>query len=218
MVLSIPGWISTNTYDSEVQSAPVRELDDVDREILRLLLADGRRSYADIADHVDRSPPAVSDRIDRLTELGVIRSFTVDLDRSQLLTGIEVLVELSVAPGEVGTVRDEIRDLPGVEHVFETAGGRLVTTMTVPDGDVASYLAGSIDLASVRELDVNLLADATWDPTLGDVALGLTCAECDNTVTSEGVTATVGGDRYEFCCPSCRERFVDRYERLEADA
>lgn len=196
----------------------MRDLDDVDREILRLLLADGRRSYADIAEHVDRSPPAVSDRIDRLADLGVIRGFTVDLDRSRLVTGIEVLVDLDVEPGRTAAVRAGLRQVEGVEHVFETASGRLLATMTVPDGDVASYLAESVDLASVRTMDVRLLADAEWDPALGNATLGLSCAECDNTVTGEGVAATLGGTRYEFCCPSCRERFTERYERLEADA
>ncbi|MFB6083699.1 MAG: Lrp/AsnC family transcriptional regulator, partial [Halorientalis sp.] len=47
----------------------MRGLDETDREILDILLSDGRRPYSDIAEAVDLSPPAVSDRIDRLQEL-----------------------------------------------------------------------------------------------------------------------------------------------------
>ncbi|MFC6725497.1 Lrp/AsnC family transcriptional regulator, partial [Halobium palmae] len=60
----------------------MRDLDDTDREILRLLLANARRPYSDIAEHVGLSAPAVSDRVERLQELGVVRGFTLDLDRS----------------------------------------------------------------------------------------------------------------------------------------
>lgn len=196
----------------------MRELDDTDREILRLLLEDARRPYADIAEHVDLSPPAVSDRIERLLELGVVRRFTAELDRSALLEGVEVLVELDVTPGEAGAVRSRLAELAGVEHVFETADGAFVCTATVPDGDVTAYLSGAVDLDAVRDVEVRLLAGAEWRPRLGDATLGLACAECENTVTSEGVVATIDGERREFCCPSCRERFEERYEQLKADA
>jgi hypothetical protein len=53
---------------------------------------------------------------------------------------------------------------------------------------------------------------------LGEATLGLECAECGNTVTSEGVTATLDGERYEFCCGSCEARFVERYEELKEGA
>lgn len=192
----------------------MRDLDDTDREILRLLLEDARRPYSDIAEHVDLSAPAVSDRVERLRDLGVIRRFTVDVDRSKLREGIDVLVELRVAPAAVGDVRTAVRDLDGVEHVFETGDARLLFTATVPDGAVVDHLGQAVDLERVVDLEVRLLAGAEWHPGLGEATLGLTCAECGNTVTSEGVAATIGGERYEFCCPSCRGRFQDRYEEL----
>ena len=41
----------------------MRGLDDTDREILRLLLENGRKPYREIASAVDLSAPAVSDRV-----------------------------------------------------------------------------------------------------------------------------------------------------------
>lgn len=196
----------------------MRDLDDTDRDILRLLLEDARRPYSDIADNVDLSAPAVSDRVERLSDLGVIRRFTVDVDRSTLREGTEVLIEFSVRPAALGEVRSALRELDGVEHLFETADARLVATVIVPEGDVLDYIAGTVDLDKVLDLEVCPLAAAEWHPGLGEATLGLTCAECGNTVTSEGVAATVGGDRYEFCCPSCRARFRDRYEELREGA
>jgi DNA-binding Lrp family transcriptional regulator/YHS domain-containing protein len=196
----------------------MRDLDDTDREILRLLLEDARRPYADIAEHVGLSPPAVSDRVDRLRELGVIQRFTLDLDRSLLREGVDVLVTIDVAPGAVTETRAALAALDGVEHVLETAEGRLLASMTVPDEDVRGHLRNAVDFDAVRSLSVELLTGADWTPGLGEASIGMDCVECGNTVTGEGVVATVGGTEYAFCCESCEARFRDRYEELEQGA
>lgn len=189
----------------------MRDLDETDRDIIRLLLADARRPYADIAEEVDLSGPAVSDRVGRLQELGVVRRFTVDLDRSALRDGVRVLVECSVRPDAVDDLRAALAGTDPVEHLLETAGGDLLATATVPDGRVREHLP----LGGAEDVSVRPLAASSWHPSVGEASLGLTCVECGNTVTSEGMTATVGGQRREFCCPSCRERFEDRYAELE---
>jgi Lrp/AsnC family leucine-responsive transcriptional regulator len=194
----------------------MRDLDDTDREILRLLLADARRPYADIAEHVGLSPPAVSDRVERLREWGVIEGFTLELDRSTLREGVEVLVELTVAPDAVSETKAALAGLSGVEHLFETADGTLFVTATAPDGDVRSHFSDTVDFQAVQEFSVHLLADQRWHPGLGEASLDLACAECGNRVTSEGVTSTLDGERYAFCCTSCQDRFVERYEELKA--
>ncbi|WP_254822176.1 AsnC family transcriptional regulator [Haloglomus halophilum] len=196
----------------------MRDLDDTDRKILRLLLEDARRPYADIAERVDLSPPAVSDRVDRLHELGVIERFTVDIDRSALRDGVQVLVTLRTAPDAVSELRAALADLDGVEHVFETADGRVIASMAAPDGEVRNYLAGALDLDAVEGLTVDLLADAEWTPALGDATIGIDCVQCGNTVTGEGVLSEVGGTQRAFCCESCEAAFRERYEELEQGA
>lgn len=193
----------------------MRDLDDTDRELLRRLLEDGRQSYSALAEAVGLSAPAVSDRIDRLQELGVIERFTVDLDRSVLQDGVRLAVTFEVEPGESGAVREALADVDGVEHVFATADSRLFVGAAVPDGDVETHLAPAFETGAIEAVDVSPLVAADWHPALGEAALGLTCAECDNTVTSEGTTATIEGERYEFCCGSCEARFVERYDDLK---
>ena len=196
----------------------MRDLDDTDRRLIRLLLADARRPYSELAEAVDLSAPAVSDRVDRLRELGVIERFTLDLDRSRLRDGIRLAVTLSVDPDETAAVREALAGVAGVEHVFETADGRLVVVGTLPDAAVREHLAPAFETGAVEDVDVSPLVGADRHPWLGEATLGLDCAECGNTVTSEGVTATVGGDAQEFCCESCESRFRQRYEELEEGA
>lgn len=196
----------------------MRGLDDTDREILQLLLENGRQPFSDIAEEVGLSPPSVSDRIDRLQEIGLIRRFTVDLDRSLLDEGVPVLVDLTVVPGESESVRDDVRDIDNVGHVFTTADERIVFTVTAPNGDVTGLLTDALNMDEVARYEVDLLADSDWQPTLGDVEFAATCVECGNRVTSEGERSELDGTVYHFCCENCQSVFEDRYQELRQGA
>ncbi len=192
----------------------MRDLDDTDRELLRLLLTEGRAPYKELSEAVDLSPPAVRDRIDRLRELGVIERFTVDIDRSLLQEGSRVVVTLGVTPGATDTIRAALDGVDGVEHVLVTADSRLLVVATIPDGDVETALAPAFETGVVESIDVTPLVGTNWYPAIGEATLGLECAECGNSVTAEGATATIDDERYEFCCRSCLSRFEDRHEEL----
>lgn len=189
------------------------QLDETDLEILRLLIEDARRPYSDMADRVDLSPPTVSDRIDRLVELGVIERFTAAVNRSTLSGGIPILVDLRAKPGRVEDVRRTLESEPVVEHVFVSADQRVTFTATVDEPDVGEAILADVDDA-IQEYDVRLLAEESWNPVPPNVTLAIACDECGNTVTSEGESTRIDGRRYHFCCSSCQSRFETRYERL----
>ena len=196
----------------------MRDLDDTDRDILRLLLENARRPYSDIAESVGLSPPAVSDRIERMEDLGVVRRFTVDLDRSMLEDGTPVLVELDVDPGATDEIRASLAGSDVVEHVFVTADGDVLFQARVVEPDVTAFLRETVEMSTVRDVSVRLLANSDWQPSVSDVSLALTCAECGNSVTVEGESAFVGDTLYHFCCESCLENFEERFERLQREA
>lgn len=196
----------------------MRGLDDTDRQILDILLTDGRCPYSEIADAVDLSPPAVSDRIDRLQNLGIVRRFTVDLDRSVLREGVPVLIDLQVRPGRAEGVAAALSDADPVEHVFATADERIVVTATVDDGDVSGLLRETVDMGVLTGYDVDLLDDTTWSPAMDGAEFAPECAECGNTVDAEGETRELDGTHYHFCCSSCESRFVEQYEELRDGA
>lgn len=58
-------------------------------------------------------------------------------------------------------------------------------------------------MTRVADYEVTLLTGVEWTPSIGGTEFALTCAECGNTVTSEGSAARIGDDLYQFCCPSC---------------
>ncbi len=194
----------------------MRGLDETDREIVRMLIEDGRRPYSDIAAQVDLSAPAVSDRVDRLQELGVIRRFTADIDRDMLREGTAALVTVRAAPGDGTRVRDALADTDHVEYLFLTADETVVCTVVAED--VRGFLADRLPTDAVTDYDVRLLSESVWTPRFDHPELAPECVECGNRVGSDGERERLDGDSYHFCCSSCRDAFVERYERLSDGA
>ena len=195
----------------------MRDLDEIDRTIIRLLLENARRPYSDIADHVELSAPAVANRVDRLESLGVIRGFTLDLDRSMVRDGMAALVELAVDPGHTETVADSLRGDDRIEHLYRTADARVVVHARLGATGVDGLLV-TVETDHLREIDVSPLSSADWTPQFGEATLAVDCVECGNPVTSEGERAVIDGTQYHFCCGSCLANFEAQFEQLQRGA
>lgn len=192
----------------------MRGLDETDEEILDLLLTDGRAPYSEIAETVGLSAPAVSDRIDRLREVGLLRRFTVDLDRDMLREGQSLLLTVEGKPGAGERIADRLEDHAATEHVFRTVDDTVVCTLVASEDELDGLLSAEL-AEDVREYDLGLLADSAWEPSVGEATLAPDCVECGNTVTAEGERERFDGETYHFCCSSCRASFRDRYETLK---
>jgi DNA-binding Lrp family transcriptional regulator len=196
----------------------MRTLDETDMEILSLLLEDARRPFSDIGEEVGLSGPAVSDRVKRLRETGVIEGFTVEVNRAELRAGVPVFVRIGNPPDETGPLRDRISGAEGVEHLFVTAEGEIWFYGRTDGRNVRRWVEDLLDGAPVSEYSVTLVDDLEWTPSLDGTEFAVTCVECGNTVDSEGEAARIDGDVYHFCCSSCRGQFEERYRRLEEGA
>ena len=109
--------------ETHVTSAIDRHLDDQDRQILALLVEDGRRTYDDIARRVSLSAPAVKRRVDRLRARGALQGFTAVVNHNALGDHTEALIELFYAPGTLlDQVAATLRDHPEVVEAWSVTG------------------------------------------------------------------------------------------------
>ena len=98
-------------------------MDASDRQILALLVEDGRRTYDDIARHVSLSAPAVKRRVDRLRQRGALRGFTAVIDHAALGDMTEALIELFFAAGTpLDAVTETLRPHPEVVEAWSVTG------------------------------------------------------------------------------------------------
>ena len=98
------------------------QLDHVDLKILRILLEDGRASYAYIAKEAKLSDVAVKKRIEKLMSRGVIKKISAQVDRAKLGYPYTFFIELRVDPTEIYSVYRKLSSLPNILEVFIVAG------------------------------------------------------------------------------------------------
>jgi Lrp/AsnC family transcriptional regulator, leucine-responsive regulatory protein len=101
----------------------MERLGDIDRKILAILQAEGRRSFADIGREVGLSTPAVKRRVDRLEAIGVIRGYAAVLDAAKLGLGFEAIAEIYCAERTApADVLDSVVSVPEVVSAVTVSG------------------------------------------------------------------------------------------------
>lgn len=78
-------------------------MDKINREILKTLQKNGRISFADLGKKVHLSAPAVTERVKKLEETGVIKGYRASIDFEQLGYPIEAMIQAKVFLGKEST-------------------------------------------------------------------------------------------------------------------
>src|SRR5690606_5218659 len=106
---------------------------DVSKAIIEQLQDDGRRSYSEIGKAVGLSEAAVRQRVQKLTEAGVMQIVAVT-DPMQLGFFRQAMVGISVA-GDTTLVAEQLGTLPAVDYVVLTAGSFDILAEVVCEND-----------------------------------------------------------------------------------
>ncbi len=120
-IRNLGGAVSQETLNSYADKIKLgRRMDEIDRQIIRILKGDGRAAYIDIGKKVGLSEGAVRKRVKLLTDSGVIRRFTVKISVGE---GAEAITLLATNPSfPTQEVSDRIRKIPNVETLYEVTG------------------------------------------------------------------------------------------------
>ncbi|THG32031.1 Lrp/AsnC family transcriptional regulator [Naasia lichenicola] len=108
-------------------------LDSVSKAIIEQLQADGRRSYAEIGKVVGLSEAAVRQRVQKLTDSGVMQIVAVT-DPMQLGFYRQAMIGIRVS-GDTRTVADKLASLPSVDYVVLTAGNFDILAEVICEND-----------------------------------------------------------------------------------
>lgn len=97
-------------------------LDQVNIRILQQLIVDPRLSMSELARRVKMSPPAVTERVQRLEEAGVIAGYRLDLDPRALGLPVAAYVRVRPAPGQLQRVAEVARETAEVVECHRVTG------------------------------------------------------------------------------------------------
>ncbi len=98
-------------------------MEDLDRQIVRLLSTDGRMSYTDLGKATGLSTSAVHQRVRRLEQRGVLRGYAAIVD--PVAVGLPLTAFVSVKPIDPSApddVADRLAELSEIEACHSVAG------------------------------------------------------------------------------------------------
>lgn len=97
-------------------------LDETDWRLLDALQRDGRATYADLGRLVGLSPSAVTERVRRLEESGVITGYTAEVDAEKVGLAIHALVRLRYPHGNYKPFHDLLATTPEIGAAHHVTG------------------------------------------------------------------------------------------------
>jgi Lrp/AsnC family leucine-responsive transcriptional regulator len=137
--------------------ASSRELDKIDRQILRIMQREGRISYVDLGERVGLSTTPCMERVKRLEREKFILSYGARLNPQKLQANLLVFVEISLTSKSASIFEDFRKAAIKLPHVLEChlVSGDFDYLVKARISEMASYrkLLGDIllKLPGVRE-------------------------------------------------------------------
>ncbi len=99
-----------------------REIDAVNKRILEELQADPRVTMSELGRRIGMSSPAVTERVRRLEETGVIRGYRLELDPTALGLPITAYVRIRPNAGQLPRIAELAQQIPEVVECHRVTG------------------------------------------------------------------------------------------------
>jgi Lrp/AsnC family leucine-responsive transcriptional regulator len=97
-------------------------LDDVNLRILAELRDGPRLSMAELARRVSMSAPAVTERVQRLQQAGVIAGYRLDIDPAAVGLPVTAFARIRPMPGSLQKIAELAAELPQVTECYRITG------------------------------------------------------------------------------------------------
>lgn len=98
------------------------KINETDKKILKLLMENGRASYADIGKELNLSRNVVRDRVQQLIEKGVIEKFSVVINSEAVGQKVSAFFEVDCEPAYLVQVAEKLANNPSVASCYQMTG------------------------------------------------------------------------------------------------
>ncbi|MHA2390806.1 MAG: Lrp/AsnC family transcriptional regulator [Promethearchaeota archaeon] len=99
-----------------------KTLDEIDKNILRILQENARTSYREIQDKLGISIGTIHNRISKLKTSGVVQGYTLRLNNEKLGYKLTFLIRVNVDGKHTEEILEDLKNIPEVCSIFHTTG------------------------------------------------------------------------------------------------
>ncbi len=97
-------------------------IDEIDKEILKMLQENARTPFKDMAEKVNKAPATVKNRIEKMQAMGIIKAYVPLLDYKFFGYMHTTLIMLLAKPGKLDIIEKMIAEEKHVIAAYETTG------------------------------------------------------------------------------------------------
>jgi Lrp/AsnC family transcriptional regulator, leucine-responsive regulatory protein len=105
-----------------VSATDFPELDVIDHRIITELATDGRVSFAELGRRTNLSSPAVTERVKRLEQAGVITGYRAEIDPRALGYQLTAIVRVKPAVRQLTKIAELAATIPQIEECLRITG------------------------------------------------------------------------------------------------
>jgi Lrp/AsnC family leucine-responsive transcriptional regulator len=98
------------------------EIDGVNRRILEELQRDPRLAMSELSRRIGMSSPAVTERVRRLEEAGVIRGYRLELNPAALGLPVALYIRIRPRPGQLPRIAELAQQIPEIVECHRVTG------------------------------------------------------------------------------------------------
>jgi Lrp/AsnC family transcriptional regulator, leucine-responsive regulatory protein len=141
------------------------DLDSVDRQLLRLLAADGRRSYTDLAKDTGLSTSAVHQRVRRLEQRGAIHGYGAQVDPVAAGGPLTAFVSIkAIDPAAPDDAPERLQHISQIEACHSVAGEEsYILKVRVPGPAELESLLQEIRAAAQVSTRTTVVLSTPWE-------------------------------------------------------
>lgn len=130
------------------------KIDKTDRKILKILQANGKITNAKLSEEIGLSPAPTLERVKKLENSGIIKSYHAELDSAMLGLGVNTFVQVSLKGHNKPNIETFLNKIRDIEEIIEchhiTGSGDFILKIVAKD--IASYQ--QLMLEKVSDIDI----------------------------------------------------------------
>jgi Lrp/AsnC family transcriptional regulator, leucine-responsive regulatory protein len=111
-----------NNGNTRNTTADFPQLDAIDHQIVSELSTDGRVSFAELGRRTNLSSPAVTERVKRLEQAGVITGYRAEVDPRALGYQLTAIVRVKPAVRQLAKIAELAAEIPQIEECLRITG------------------------------------------------------------------------------------------------
>lgn len=139
------------------------QLDNLDKIILKELMADARQSFRDLSKKTHASVVTVSQRVRKMEKAGVIEGYSAQVSSLELGFEITTVTEVTVSKGKVLEVEKDIAKLQHVCAVYDVTGEEdsIVISKFRNRGELSDFTKEVLAIPHVERTNTHVVLNTT---------------------------------------------------------